>query len=70
MLLVNKDADNQSPVVYQVPPADEDLANLAIAAAQADQNVNPQQSTSQHPQQAIGPQTTRQKSGRVSSIMR
>ena len=53
VLLVNKDADNQSPIVVQVPPANEDLANQAIAAAQADQNVNPQQST-------------RQKAGRVS----
>ncbi|WAR12180.1 E2F4-like protein [Mya arenaria] len=41
VLLVNKDSENQSPVVVQVPPADEDLAAQAIAAAQADQNTNP-----------------------------
>lgn len=64
MLLVNKDTDGQSPVVYPVPPVDEDLAYLAIAAAQADQNVNPQQSAS-HPQ-ATGQPSTRQKAGRVS----
>jgi len=45
VLLVNKDADNQSPVVVQVPPADEDLAAQAIAAAQADQNTNPNTNT-------------------------
>lgn len=49
VLLVNKDADNQSPIVVQVPPANEELASQAIAAAQADQNVNPQQSTRHKP---------------------
>ena len=46
VLLVNKDSDNQSPVVVQVPPSDEGLASQCQAAAQeADQNVNPNQTT-------------------------
>ena len=47
MLLVNKDHDNQSPVVVQVPPPNQDLANQCTeAAAQAAaENQNPIQST-------------------------
>lgn len=34
VLLVNKDDDSHSPVVVQVPPANEQMANQSIAAAQ------------------------------------
>ena len=40
VLLVNKDTDSSSPVVVQVPPPNENLANQAIAAAQDAQNQN------------------------------
>ncbi|XP_052232405.1 transcription factor E2F5-like isoform X3 [Dreissena polymorpha] len=43
VLLVNKESEDQSPDVFQVPPQDENLARQAIAAAQADQNFNPHQ---------------------------
>ena len=41
VLLVNKDSEEQSPVVVQVPPANEELANQAKLAAQAAENQNP-----------------------------
>lgn len=63
VLLVNKDSDNQSPVVVQVPPANEDLANQCQAAAQAaDQNVNPQHYTR--------PKSTRHQKSPVKSPLR
>ncbi|KAL3859062.1 hypothetical protein ACJMK2_009298 [Sinanodonta woodiana] len=41
VLLVNKDTENTSPVVVQVPPPNEELANQArAAAAEAAQNQN------------------------------
>ncbi|KAL4235358.1 Transcription factor e2f4 [Mactra antiquata] len=54
VLLVNKDAEDQSPVVVQVPPPNEELANQCQAAAQAgDQNVNPSQTVKQKGGKAI-----------------
>lgn len=48
VLLVNKDSENQSPMVVQVPPADNILASKCQAAAQAaDQNINPNQNAKQ-----------------------
>ncbi|XP_069112017.1 transcription factor E2F5-like [Argopecten irradians] len=44
VLLVNKDTDNTSPVVVQVPPPKEDSAASQITAAQ-NQNLDPNHST-------------------------